>query len=150
VRAEILHDGVRVARPTLEYDPMHPGTYTARVSGLAPGSYRVRLSGPAVQDLLARDGVATVQTSFSVEPSAPTEHLELAADMALPRRLGELSGGVAVKPWTRETALASLRPAKVVTSRRHERPLWNFWPMLAVLVGVLATEWILRKKTGLP
>jgi hypothetical protein len=150
VRARITRNGVTVARPTLEYDPLQPGTYTAAVSGLAPGSYQVQVTGRDVEELLAREGEANVQTSFTVEPSAPTEHLELAANLALPRRMAEDSGGVAVRPWMTAAALASLRPAELVQSKVYERPLWNFWPMLALLVGLLAAEWILRKRTGLP
>jgi hypothetical protein len=120
------------------------------VAGLPPGSYRVELSGPEVGELLAREGADPVGTSFSVEPSAPTEQLDLAANMELPRRLADVSGGVAARPWMHPAALASMQPAEMVESRVEERPLWNFWPALALLACVLAAEWILRKKTGLP
>jgi hypothetical protein len=150
VRARILRNDVPVATRRLEGDPLSPGTYTARIKGLAPGSYRVQIEGPQVQELLAREGAEPVATTFSVEPSAPTEHLDLAASWAVPRGLARASRGVAVRPWLREEALASLRPAEVVSLTPYERSLWNFWPVLAVLVGILAAEWILRKRTGLP
>ena len=48
------------------------------------------------------------------------------------RLLGDLPPG-------RQVPIESLPP----------RPLWNKWPVLALFLGLLIAEWILRKRRGM-
>jgi hypothetical protein len=52
-----------------------------------------------------------------------TDDIDLAADL----------------PAGRQVPINSLPP----------RPLWNAWPLLFLFLGLLTTEWILRKKSGM-
>ena len=46
---------------------------------------------------------------------------------------------LAEMPEGRQVPMESLPP----------QPLWNKWPLLAMLLALLTTEWILRKRGGM-
>ena len=71
-------------------------------------------------------------------------------DAAEMRRAARQTGG---QFYTFETAgrLADDLPPgqQVPVETLPPRPLWNRWPVLAVFLGLLIGEWILRKRRGM-
>jgi hypothetical protein len=64
-------------------------------------------------------------------------------------RIAAVSGG---RVLTDADALArelELIPVKIGTPEIRKTPLWSRWPLLALLVGLLAAEWIWRRSVGL-
>ena len=59
------------------------------------------------------------------------------------------TGGVVVRPSSLAKALEGFGEGRKVLHERSEVFLWDHWFVLVLLVGLLATEWILRKKAGL-
>ncbi|MBY0586284.1 VWA domain-containing protein [bacterium] len=105
------------------------------------GQYRVRLTSPAVEKL--------EPIEFTVLPPpgeldrVQMNEPELRAVAAMTRGtyhpLDELGKLFAELPPGRKVSLHTDPPIE----------LWNKWPMLLLLVGLLTTEWILRKRKSL-
>ena len=139
-----------IARAAMKYVKDSPGMYTTSLDELPAGAYRLELEGPAVSELLAGDDVEKVATEISVDPSSPTEQIELAANRDLLARLAGLSHNGAVVPTCRARRVLEALPAGKIT-RKHRRQflLWDSWGLLVLFCIVAAAEWILRKRVGL-
>ncbi len=139
-----------IARAAMKYIKDSAGMYTVRLDELPAGAYRLELEGPAVSKLLAIDDAEKVATEISVDPSAPTEQIELAANRDLLGRLAGLShNGVVVPTCQARRVLGALPAGKITRKHRREFLLWDSWPLLAIFCAVAAAEWILRKRIGL-
>jgi hypothetical protein len=149
VAVNVFADDKRVLRRKLEFVPDSPGIYTADLGELPSGSYRAELDAPVAKPLLERDNVEKVATLFSVDPAAPAEQIELAADRGLLNRLATLSGGIMTEPSQAHELLGALGEEKRVDPRPRQFLLWNSWPLLILIVLVATGEWLLRKKVGL-
>lgn len=75
------------------------------------------------------------------------------ADYALMEQIAALSGGISQPPdeldsyVSRQLKSGMFRPADL--SQVVRVTLWDNWPFLLAFVGVLSTEWFLRKRRGL-
>ena len=77
------------------------------------------------------------------------EFATLTADPAALARLVAGTGGAVIAP-THQRALAQLIPDRSVEAViRQSRQIWNKPWALALLIGLLTVEWILRKRAGL-
>ena len=65
-------------------------------------------------------------------------------------RIAQLTGGACLTPRQlgRLGSLLDTRP--IVTTVRSERPLWDTWWVVALLITLLGLEWILRRRHDLP
>lgn len=81
-------------------------------------------------------------------------NLELAdplAHIGLLSQLAEMTGGKMLRPDGLADLLETLAREhhEVTLERVHRRDLWNRPELLLVLVGLLAADWVLRKRSGL-
>ena len=112
-----------------------------------PGDYTVTLTVRRGDELVA----GPIERKFL----AYQQDLELvnpAADPDLLAEIAELSGGEFVLPEELPDFLRSLlnRDFRLEVRRRSVVRLWDNWPVLLLFVGLLVTEWTLRKRWGLP
>lgn len=149
VAVNVFAEDKRVLRKKLEFVKDSPGIYTADLGELPSGSYRAELDAPVAKPLLERDNVDKVATLFSVDPAAPAEQIELAADRGLLNRLATLSGGIMVEPYEAHELLDVLGEQERVDPTPRQYPLWNSWPLLILIVLIATGEWLLRKRVGL-
>jgi len=149
VAVNVLSDGKLVLRRKLDYVEDSPGVYTGDLGELASGNYQVELDAPVAKSILARDNVEKVATGFSVDPAAPTEQIELAADRGLLARMANLSGGIMVDPPQVRDVLNVLRTSVPDVPDRPQLLLWDSWPLLVLMILIVTGEWLLRKKVGL-
>ena len=71
-------------------------------------------------------------------------------DAAAMRSAAEISGGRFYTFDTADRLLGDLPPGRQVPIESlPPRPLWNRWPVLALFLGLLIAEWILRKRRGM-
>jgi len=150
VVALLSRDGQFLLRKRMTYDGEVPGSYRADLGELPSGTYSVQVTGPEVDAILAADGTEAVSTEFSVAPSSSMELTELAADPDLPKRLAEVSGGVVVAAAEALEVMKALGPPVLVRREREERALWSSWQLLGLMLLAASSEWLLRKKAGLP
>lgn len=126
---------------TLELVQDRPGLYRASFDVARPGSYKAWTE---------RDGKRNSSTEFEVIlPSQ--ENSEPAPDPELLRLIARVSGG-------RSAELASLAELKAEFPGDEERrqPIsseledaWDTWTSLLLLLALLSTEWIMRKRLEL-
>jgi hypothetical protein len=125
----------------------NPRMLEGKVKDLPPGEYRVE---PDLPDLADKVDAQTSPARFQVTPPESEELAELAQDRKLLDAIAAESGGRVFTPdevpqlLQRLTAEASRR-AKPVESK-----LWQWWPLLVLLAGLLTVEWAGRKWAGLP
>lgn len=128
----------------LATEPQRPLVSSTVLGDLAPGDYRARLTiegvAPPPQPIDAEFTIAARQGSETADVTADATFLESVAQASGGRmfRLDELN------------ELPKMFPAFAqVSSLPEERPLWDRWPMLVLLIGLLSTEWWLRRTSGL-
>lgn len=125
---------------SLQPDRTSPGLYEGYFTAPVAGRYRLE----ANED----DKEISNTTEFQVA----TVNREL-SDTNMRRdglkRIAQLTGGSLLAP-EEMAKLGSLLDAKpIITTVRSERPLWDSWLVAALLIGLLGTEWILRRRNDL-
>jgi von Willebrand factor type A domain len=121
--------------------PNQPGGYAATLIAKRTGIHTVRVTLPASE---SDSGV--IDTPFTVElPSAETNQVWL--NKPLLTDLANLSGGKYFE-INQFDKIAAAVPDKTTTieSRSRPIPVWDVRGMLVALVGLLCTEWLLRKR----
>ncbi len=148
---KVFHQNKLIARAAMKYVEDSPGMYTASLDELPAGTYRLELTGPIVSELFAIDGTEKVDTEISVDPSSPTEQIELSANRDLLNRLAGLSHNGVVVPASqaRRAIFKTLPEGKITNKHRRQFLLWDSWGLLVLFCAVAAAEWILRKRFGL-
>ncbi len=113
-----------------------------------PGDYRLTVSAS-----VDNENLGSSEARFTV----PDRDMELDQPAAEPTFMASLAnltsdaGGAGLAPEELPELLERLqdRFAEFEEEVSTQRSLWDSWPMLAALVGLLSTEWFLRKRWGL-
>jgi hypothetical protein len=128
------------AQVSLQPDRTSPGLYEGYFSPPAPGRYRLE----------ANEDDAEISNSTEFHVAVVNREL---ADTSMRRagleRIATLTGGACLAPDEvgNLEGLVDTRP--ITTTVRSDRPLWDNWLVLAVIVCVLGTEWIVRRRNDL-
>ena len=142
-RAEVvLPDGSERALTLVRGQAQMTGSFRA---GEIPGDYTIRVTA-------AKDGepLGNTRSRFLVIE----QDLELdnaAADATMLESLAAMTGGRSLVPEELSDLIERLAQDAEGLEVRTEtkRPLWDTWGFFLLLVGLLATEWYLRKRWGL-
>jgi len=123
------------------------GRYTVDVGILPEGSYTYEAHATRADVTLGTDS-----GSFTVGTLA-LEYAETRANVALMRQIANRSGGEHLTPQNIAALGTVLRSdsafVPLITVETQDRALWQ-WPLLlALILALLAAEWVLRKRTGL-
>lgn len=128
----------------LGQEPGARGFYRTTFGPMPAGIYRVRLEVVGVPD-----DALTLQTQFIVQPPIDVEMQALACNQESLRQAAFLTGGefsMLDKASTISEKLKQYRTGRIVESQTL---LWQSYPWFATIVGLLALEWHLRKRSGL-
>lgn len=118
------------------------GVFEGALNRPTPGDYHAWIASPSVE------GQAPA-VDFTVNPPAG-EFAQVRMDAAEMRRAAEETGGRFYTLDTADELLDDLPPGQQVPIETLPPcPLWNRWPVLALFLGLLVTEWIVRKRRGL-
>ncbi len=142
VTVEVEHSGRQTQSVQLRRTEVGRGQFEALVSNLPQGDYHARLIAPSLPGRVAA-------ADFRVNPPQ-TELARAEIDAAAMREAAQLTKGdyltykdasrlIDDLPAGRQVPVESLPPV----------PLWNRWPLLALALGLLIGEWLLRKRKGL-
>lgn len=134
------------AKDVLNFYPTgRPGEYGAKFVPVREGSYRIKAEARAAGRLLGQDEKVAILSLPKTELADP------APNLGLMKRLAEISKGrVLDNPASVGEKLRAHAPAaqnRVLEERRLA--LWSTPYALLVILGLLSTEWYLRRKWGL-
>jgi uncharacterized membrane protein len=120
-----------------------PGRFEARVPTGSAGAYRLELRGVLDGDSLTAPEMAVLAVAGEGEPGSGER------DDALLGRIAARTGGTALDldALERLPDVASLTRAGITVREPHD--LWDAPLMLFTLLGLLATDWTLRRRRGL-
>ncbi|MFK7850409.1 MAG: hypothetical protein AB8D78_05465 [Akkermansiaceae bacterium] len=126
---------------SLQPDRTSPGLYEGYFTPPVSGRYRLE----ANED----DQEVSNTTEFQVA-NINQELSDTDADRAYLERVSELTGGkvLAVRDISMLSSLLNGAPTK--STYRSERPLWDSWIILLIMISLLGMEWITRRKYDLP
>jgi len=133
----------------------NPRVFEGKGRDLPPGSYKIELEfgalGKKLGDEAELDAVNKHAAEFSIDTPVNDEMANVTPDVELLQSLADQSGSRRV--YTLDTA----REIVEKLARKDERvleappkPLWEWWPTLLVILGLLTMEWVGRKWAGLP
>ncbi len=150
IEGVLSKDGKAINRIRLRYREESNGLYEATLPPLGDlGSYTLslRTGDPRV----ARVSETLPETQFLVVASLrPAENIYATADWTLPRRMADLSGGLALTPADTGRLLTAFGEGSRTIDERVEFALWDSWLFFLILVVLLTAEWLLRKNASLP
>lgn len=109
----------------------------------AAGAYKLRARARSGDKPLGEGEDAVAVRAVGTELSDATVRLDLLA------RIAEVTGGRAFRlPQDGLPEVPLLDPPTVEVGRSNDRPLWDRWYYLVLLVALLGTEWFLRRRFG--
>jgi hypothetical protein len=118
--------------------------YRGEAGPLPPGRYVVLAEGTAGDETIGTDSGEFVVEEFSLEDA------EVRRRSGILRRLAEESGGDYLSPETIDDLPESVPLERRAVSVRRELELGTSpWPPIAI-VGLLASEWAIRRSKGMP
>ncbi len=140
--AEIFREGEKVGTVPLNYRDGSNGIHQAKAGPYRePGNYEIRLSGSELNEELS--------TNFRVVGSlSATELAETTLNLPLLENIARLSGGRILENGDDNLASLFLSGGETREELR-ETTLWDRWPLMLLLVILLTTEWVLRRRSGL-
>ncbi len=140
-----------VAVVPLRAVPGQPRTFDGAAPSLPLGTYVVRLDVPQLGDALhLQEGGRTPEAALEVVARDTSERVELAAARDPLDRLAAATGGRVLRDDEADELSTLLRARTKQTMRTEETPLWDSPWALAVFIGILTVEWVMRKRVGLP
>jgi hypothetical protein len=130
-------------RARMDLDPSAPGGRLLALPPLPPGDYSVRVALEEDQTRMTAPWQPLVVDPYSVEFQQPR------VDSSGLQRIAQATGGAVLDPselsdWP---ARLALEPRQAILSGRID--LWDSLVVVLSLLGLLALEWILRKRWGL-
>jgi len=148
---QIGDNGAVVAGSTKQQEmlPMAgaPGLWRLPIEGLEEGLWRITVTHPAAE---LRQLSETRE--LIVRNASGVEGLDLTGDFAGLERLASASGYRAARLDQADSLLQDLatRLKPRTQQRRETLRLWNSYLSMGLVMGLLCTEWVLRKRQGLP
>jgi hypothetical protein len=145
--------GEAVAIVPLKHVAGQPRTFAADLPGLAVGVYTIRLDVPELAGSLGLDaaGASSVpEARFEVVERATSERIELAAAREPLDELASATGGRVLADYEAGELPALFRSRTRSIVRTEETPLWNQPAGMVFFMLILTTEWVARKRLGLP
>lgn len=153
VEVEVWKDGERLRKQRLSYRSDSSGLYETSLGGLdAEGEYELKLVGDEVDTGLAAapDGPKEIATELLVVTTRnPVELAELTADRDFLNRATSLTGGRLAELDDLASLVSAFGAPKEVLKERRNVTLWDKWPLMLAFFGLLTTEWVTRRRSGL-
>lgn len=142
---ELVRGPELLERRTLTADEKRPLVASTVWDDLPPGDYRARLR---IEGVMPAPEV--VESTFTVAAPQGTETADVTAEPAFLESLAHASGGRLFHLDQLDELPKAFPGFAAMSSQPVERPLWDRWPLLAMLITLLSGEWLLRRRFGLP
>lgn len=125
----------------LQPDRSQPGLYEGYFTPPKPGRYRMEAN--------ENDRKVSSFTEFQVS-DIRQELTETDMRLENLKRIADLTGGATLGVRELPKLALLVNGESLTTTVRSERPLWDHWLVILLLVGLLGAEWILRRRHDLP
>ena len=142
--ARAVPDGEPVAVVPLRPALLQPRVFEAAAPPLPAGFYVVKLEAPQVE------GAPTDLAPFEIINGGSLELVELAAAREPLESLAQATSGVVFSDFEASQLLPRIQAQNKPRTRVESSSLWDRPITLALFFALLAGEWILRKRAGLP
>ena len=107
--------------------------------------------GKKATKLLEEEGETRVVTNFRVVGAmSPVELSETTLNRPLLDTIAELSGGRVVSPDESGQLAGLFLTGDETREELRETRLWDHWLLLLLFCGLLTSEWVIRRGSGLP
>jgi uncharacterized membrane protein len=143
VSAQVKSPSGQLNSLQLAWDVEKDGTYSAAFKPPEEGIYEV--SSEALQ---GNKSLGTAKSNFRIAESNEEFH-NAAMNPDLLKRLSAATGGRYYSPDDSRTLPEDISYIDTGSSRLEERDLWDMPFLFLLLVGLVSTEWIFRKRKGL-
>ncbi len=143
----ITSDGESIPHSRLDLTPRpaEPRFLQGQTSNLPAGEYQLELVAQNA-DL----GHEQISTSVFVRDPQPAEQSEIRANRELLSAIARNSGGQLLMPDEVEKLTELIRSNSADSTGMTSIRIWDHWALLVAFLTILCTEWILRKRGGLP
>ncbi|MCL1910120.1 MAG: hypothetical protein FWG05_04195 [Kiritimatiellaeota bacterium] len=147
-------DGREIKSVALEFRKDSNGFYEATLDALAdPGVYTIRLDSPRAKNELGPDypKEEELMTRFVVVTAEkPAEFVNVTANRDMPLKLALITKGGVVGPSGIANIWDDFGEGNRILHEPVEKYLWDSWLLFALIIALLTTEWIIRKRNGMP
>jgi uncharacterized membrane protein len=142
VTVELEQSGRQTQKVQLRRTETGRGYFEALLSNLPAGGYHAKLIAPALPGQVSA-------ADFVVAPPQ-TELARVQMDTTAMQQAAQVTKGH-YYTWKDASSLINDLPdgVQVPVDNLPPVPLWNRWPLLALVLGLLIGEWWLRKRKGL-
>jgi len=144
VQMILERDGERYASIPLLPEPDARGFYKSTIGPLPPGNYSIRLEAVGIPTDALR-----LQSEFVVLPPTDIEIQTLACDQVALTTAAKITGGEFTMLEEAKSLAEKLAPRRTGRVIESQTILSQSFPWFAIIVGLLAIEWYLRKRAGL-
>lgn len=145
VRERDQADAAPIAEANLRPASGQPLVYEGRVAALEPGDYSLKLT---IKDAVT--GTQPLTSPLFVNPRQTPELVDLSADRHMLAKVAEASGGALLEADQLDDFASRFRDVGRTETLSEELLVWNHWLVFLLLIGLLTSEWLLRKLNGLP
>ena len=143
VTFSLLQDDKELLAVTATPDPI-AAAYCASLAPPAPGRFLVRARARISDQLEAEGRQLLLCQDRDMELSDTSARPELMAMIA------RNSGGQVLSLGPHSPRLSAVLAGKQSLTKNYQyEPLWDTWPYLATIVGLLTLDWIVRRRNGL-
>ena len=119
------------------------GIVRVRFPAQPVGAYRIHAVAHAGDRVLGEADDAVAVRTVGLELTDASVRPDLLAELA------RATGGRAFRlPWEGLPDFPLLDPPVVEVGRSRDRPVWDRWEWLLLLLAALGTEWVLRRRFG--
>ena len=126
---------------SLRPDSSQPGLYEGYFTPSEAGGYRLEANENDQRNSSTTEFQVTDVRQELLDTGMRSDHLQRIADLTGGAKLG-------VRELPELSDLINGDPVTITV--RSERPLWDHWIVVLLLVGLLGSEWILRRRHDLP
>jgi hypothetical protein len=114
--------------------------FETSIAALEAGSYRLMVLDPETD--------TEFEIGFEVT-TVSRERLDVVRNTPLQQQLADVTGGQACELFELPELLDGLKAKPLEQYSHRQLPLWNTWLMLILVLGMMHTEWLVRKLTNL-
>jgi uncharacterized membrane protein len=143
IQAQVKSPSGQIIVVPLAWDVEEDGTYSGTVRPPEDGMYEI-----SCEAFQGSKRLGSAKSNFHVAPSTAEFH-NAGLNANLLKRISNITGGRYYTPANARTLAEDISYVNTGSSQLEEKDLWDMPFLFLVLIGLVSTEWILRKRKGL-